>query len=72
MKYLKFPGLLHLKGQIQSLIKSSEKELSGFVSAFLRAHHKTIQNDLAALAQETLRRMDGMEECLGTLGGKLG
>lgn len=42
------------RARIQSLIKSSEKELSGFVSAFLRAHHKTIQNDLAVLAQETI------------------
>lgn len=39
-------------GQIQSLVKSGEKELGGFVSAFLRAHHNTIQGDLAALAQE--------------------
>lgn len=44
----KFPGILHLKSQIQSLIKSSEKEPSGFVSAFLSTRHKPIQNDLAA------------------------
>lgn len=54
---MKLPGSLHLEGQIQSLIKSSEKELDGFVSAFLRVHHSPIQGDLAALAQETISRM---------------
>lgn len=53
---VKLPGVLHLEGQIQSLIKSSAKELGGFVSAFLTAHHSTIQSDLAALAQETSSR----------------
>lgn len=53
---MKLPGVLHLEGQIQSLIKSSAKELGGFVSAFLTAHHSTIQSDLAALAQETSSR----------------
>lgn len=61
---MKLPGVLHLEGQIQSLIKSSEKELGGCVSAFLRAHHSTIQADLAALAQ----RNHQQDESSGTLG----
>lgn len=53
---VKLPGVLHLEGQIQSLIKSSAKELGGFASAFLTAHHSIIQSDLAAPAQETSSR----------------
>jgi len=66
MKYAKFAGALHLEGRTQSLIKSSEKELSGFLSAFLRARHKPTEKDPAVLA----RQQDGAEERSGTLGGK--
>lgn len=53
-KYAKFLGILHLEGQIESLNKSSEKDLGGFAPAFLRAPHRPIQNDWAVLAPEAI------------------
>lgn len=74
MKYAEFPGILQLEGQIQSLIKSSEKELSGFVSVFLKSSSQTNSEWFGSPCPRdpsALKQHDGLDESLGTLGGKL-